>query len=54
MSGILNSLFMGELGEVKILNSSGIYGEIVGDLETDTGIWEETNYCLLVSFSPSP
>lgn len=42
---------MGEVGEIKILNSFGISREVVGDLETDTGIWEETNYCLPVSLS---
>lgn len=42
------------MGEVKNLSISGISLEVPGDLQTDTGIWEEANYCLLVSFSSSP
>lgn len=42
---------MGEVGEVKTLKSSGISWEVTGDLETDTGIWEETNYCLPIFVS---
>lgn len=45
---------MGEVGEVKTLKSSAISWEVAGDLETDIGIWEETNYCLPVFLSPSP
>lgn len=30
-------------------SSSGKSLEVSGDLETDTGIWEESNYCLSVS-----
>lgn len=41
------------MGEVKNLSSSGIPLEVPGDLETDTGIWEEANYYLPVSFSSS-
>lgn len=50
---ILDSLFMGEVGKVRTLSSSGISLEVAGDLETATGIWEEANYCLPVSLSPS-
>lgn len=44
---------MGEVGELRTLSSSGISLEIAEDFETDTGIWEETNYYLPVSLSTS-
>lgn len=34
---------------MRTLSSSGKSLEVSGDLETDTGIWEESNYCLSVS-----
>ena len=34
---------------MRTLSSSGKSLEVSGDLETNTGIWEESNYCLSVS-----
>lgn len=50
---ILDSFFMGEVGEMRTPCSSGISSEIAEDLETDTGTEEQANYYLSVSLSTS-